>query len=149
MLMCCTAASACLPITRMSPMWLTSKTPTPVRTAMCSEINPAYSTGMSHPPKSTIFAPRLRCNALSAVLRSCGALVVLLSDCDCEVVDNSGRFRRFPCAESQGEANWLSYHALFNGVKPAEARIHGAENLVPNDGRVFTWPASTTTPRGR
>ena len=41
----------------MSPMWLTSKTPTPVRTAMCSAIRAEYSTGMSQPPKSTIFAP--------------------------------------------------------------------------------------------
>src|SRR5690349_21637859 len=58
---------------RMSPMWLTSKTPTPPRTALCSAIRPpldGYSTGISHPPKSTILAPSLRCSAFSGVLRS-------------------------------------------------------------------------------
>src|SRR5437588_4934347 len=53
----------------MSPMWLTSNTPTPVRTAMCSAIRPEYSTGMSHPPKSTIFAPISRWTLFKAVLR--------------------------------------------------------------------------------
>ena len=57
-------------------MWLTSKTPTPVRTAICSATMPhpieaGYSTGISHPPKSTILAPKRRCAELSAVLRSC------------------------------------------------------------------------------
>src|SRR2546428_444968 len=76
-LMCCTAASAppgFAPLQmRMSPMWLTSKTPTPPRTALCSAISPpldGYSTGISHPPKLTILAPRRRCNAFSGVLRS-------------------------------------------------------------------------------
>ncbi len=54
----------------MSPMWLTSKTPTPVRTVMCSAIRPEYSTGISQPPKSTIFAPSRRCRLFSGVLRS-------------------------------------------------------------------------------
>src|SRR5579871_2556388 len=57
----------------MSPMWLTSKTPTLARTALCSAINPpldGYSTGISHPPKFTIFAPSFRCSAFSGVLRS-------------------------------------------------------------------------------
>src|SRR6266852_7495531 len=78
--MCCTAASACGPASRMSPMWLTSKMPTPVRTAMCSlmilqPIDAGYSTGMSHPLKSTIFAPIWRWTAFSAVLRTVGAVV--------------------------------------------------------------------------
>src|SRR5215471_15833059 len=54
-------------------MWLTSKIPTPLRTALCSAIKPpldGYSTGISHPPKLTIFAPNLRCSAFSGVLRS-------------------------------------------------------------------------------
>ena len=72
--MCCTAASACGPARRMSPMWLTSKMPTPVRTAMCSLMMPqpmaaGYSTGMSQPLNSTIFAPIWRWTAFSAVLR--------------------------------------------------------------------------------
>src|SRR5436305_3693014 len=67
MLMYCTAASDCGPRIRMSPMWLTSKMPTPVRTAMCSAISPEYSTGMSHPPKSTILAPSLRWTLFRAV----------------------------------------------------------------------------------
>ncbi len=58
--MACTAASEPGPRSWMSPMWLTSKSPTAVRTAMCSAIRPEYSTGMSHPPKSTIFAPSWR-----------------------------------------------------------------------------------------
>src|SRR6266478_7798816 len=77
MLMCCTAASAppgARPLRmRISPMWLTSKTPTLERTALCSAIKPpleGYSTGMSQPPKLTIFAPSRRCDALSGVLRS-------------------------------------------------------------------------------
>src|SRR5215467_12548380 len=56
----------------MSPMWLTSNTPTPPRTARCSHIRlplDGYSTGMSQPPKLTILAPRRLCSALSAVLR--------------------------------------------------------------------------------
>jgi hypothetical protein len=44
----------------ISPMWLTSKTPTARRTAWCSSMIPVYWTGMSHPPKSTILAPRAR-----------------------------------------------------------------------------------------
>src|ERR1700722_5037834 len=55
-------------------MWLTSKRPTPVRTAMCSAMTPppapGYSTGISHPPKSTILAPSARCVAFSAVFLS-------------------------------------------------------------------------------
>src|SRR5271157_1265307 len=75
--MCCTAASACGPARRMSPMWLTSKMPTPVRTAMCSAMMPppsdaGYSTGMSQPLNSTIFAPIWRWTAFSAVLRTAG-----------------------------------------------------------------------------
>src|SRR5215475_10329901 len=57
----------------MSPMWLTSNTPTAPRTALCSATSPpldGYSTGISQPPKLTIFAPKRRCSALRAVLRS-------------------------------------------------------------------------------
>src|SRR5579862_7601807 len=76
--MCCTAASACGPARRMSPMWLTSKMPTAVRTAMCSlmippPIDAGYSTGMSQPLNSTIFAPIRRWTAFSAVFRMAGA----------------------------------------------------------------------------
>jgi len=77
MVMCCTAASEPRPRNWISPMWLTSKSPTPVRTAMCSAIRPppapGYSTGMSQPPKSTILAFRARCVALSAVFFSSAA----------------------------------------------------------------------------
>src|ERR1039457_1371187 len=66
----CTAASDPGPRNWMSPMCDTSNRPTPVRTAMCSATRPEYSTGMSHPPKSTIFALCARCVAFSAVLRS-------------------------------------------------------------------------------
>src|SRR4029077_1017109 len=50
-------------------MWLTSNTPTRSRTARCSSMRLLYSTGMSQPPKSTIFAPMLRCMAFKGVLR--------------------------------------------------------------------------------
>src|SRR5579859_2298166 len=63
----------------MSPMWLTSNTPTPVRTARCSFIRPpgpqselGYSMGISQPPKSTILAPIRRCTPFRAVLRRAG-----------------------------------------------------------------------------
>ena len=59
-------------------MWLTSKMPTPVRTAMCSLMMPppreaGYSTGISQPLNSTIFAPIWRWTTLSAVFRMVGA----------------------------------------------------------------------------
>src|ERR1700728_3110558 len=61
-------------------MWLTSKRPTPVRTAMCSAMTPppapGYSTGISHPPKSTILALNARCVAFSAVFLSSAALAL-------------------------------------------------------------------------
>src|SRR4029078_211652 len=52
------------PRTSMSRSWLTPNTPPRSRTARCSSRTPEYSTGMSQPPKSTIFAPMLRCTAL-------------------------------------------------------------------------------------
>src|ERR1700677_4859778 len=61
----------------MSPMCDTSKMPTPLRTALCSAIMPpacGYSTGMSQPLKSTIFAAVWRWTALSAVLRIVGVV---------------------------------------------------------------------------
>ena len=79
MVMCCTAASEPGPRNWISPMWLTSKRPTLVRTAICSAIRPppgpGYSTGMSQPPKSTILAFRVRCVALRAVFFNAGATV--------------------------------------------------------------------------
>src|SRR5881394_2512908 len=50
-------------------MWLTSNRPTRSRTARCSSMTPEYSTGMSQPPKSTIFAPMLRCTAFKGVFQ--------------------------------------------------------------------------------
>ena len=65
------AACAPGPRKRISPMWLTSKRPTAVRTAMCSAISAGrYSTGISQPPKSTIFAFSARWAALRAVFLS-------------------------------------------------------------------------------
>ena len=75
--MCWTAASACGPASRISPMWLTSKIPTPVRTALCSAIMPpadGYSTGISQPLNSTILAPIWRWTEWSAVLRMAGVV---------------------------------------------------------------------------
>src|SRR5215471_13376928 len=61
----------------MSPMWLTSKTPTLFLTALCSAIIPplaGYSTGISQPLNSTILAPIWRCTAFKAVLRMVGVV---------------------------------------------------------------------------
>src|SRR5687767_924150 len=63
-------SSAPGPSTVTSPMWETSKSPAAVRTAMCSLMRPAYSTGMSQPPKGTILAPLSRCAELRGVFRS-------------------------------------------------------------------------------
>src|SRR5665213_51103 len=57
----------------------TSNSPTAVRTAICSAIRPEYSTGMSHPPKSTILAFAARCAAFSAVLRSVSVSDIMLN----------------------------------------------------------------------
>ena len=54
-------------------MWLTSKSPTALRTALCSSMMPEYWTGMSQPPKSTILAPSARWTEFSGVARSAGA----------------------------------------------------------------------------
>src|SRR5688572_33080054 len=58
------------PSTVICPMWETSKRPAALRTAMCSLMRPAYSTGMSHPPNGTILAPLSRCAELRGVFRS-------------------------------------------------------------------------------
>ncbi len=61
-----TKSAAPGPVTEALPRWLTSKTPTRSRTAVCSATTPppGYSIGMSQPPKSAILAPR-------ATWRSC------------------------------------------------------------------------------
>src|SRR5271155_165763 len=72
----------------MSPICETSKMPTPVRTALCSAIRPptdGYSTGMSQPLKSTIFAPIWRWTAFRAVLRTVGVVA--------ETADNGSSIR--------------------------------------------------------
>ena len=51
----------------ISPMWLTSNTPTFVRTATCSARIPAYCTGISHPANGTSRAP-------AAAWRSCSGV---------------------------------------------------------------------------
>jgi len=48
-------AIASEPKISISPMWLTSNSPTALRTVLCSSMTPEYCTGMSQPPKSTIF----------------------------------------------------------------------------------------------
>ena len=48
-------------------MWLTSKRPAAVRTAVCSSVMVVYWTGMSQPPKSTMRAPWPRCQSYKGV----------------------------------------------------------------------------------
>src|SRR6266446_5204669 len=96
-------------------MWLTSKMPTLVRTAMCSLMIPqpldaGYSTGISQPLKSTIFAPIWRWTAFSAVLRTAGVVV--------STADKRNLNQR-----RGGPAGWcdcLPYHAVFRRVKREE-----------------------------
>ena len=45
------------PRTSSWPMWETSKTPAPRRTARCSGMMPSYCSGISQPAKGTIRAP--------------------------------------------------------------------------------------------
>jgi hypothetical protein len=45
------------------PMCEMSKTPTLFRTAWCSSVMLVYCTGISQPPKGTIFAPARRCSS--------------------------------------------------------------------------------------
>ena len=56
MVMCCTAAREPGPRNWISPMWLTSKRPTAVRTAMCSAIRPAAGAGIfdGHVPPAEV-----------------------------------------------------------------------------------------------
>ena len=63
-----TKSAAPGPRTASLPRWLTSKTPTRVRTASCSRMTPppGYSMGISQPPKSASLAPRATCRAWSA-----------------------------------------------------------------------------------
>src|SRR4051794_4578474 len=62
------------PRVSISPMWETSKTPTPVRTASCSSRMPAYWTGISQPANGTSLAPAAWCRSNRGVRRS-------VSDC--------------------------------------------------------------------
>ena len=56
---CCRARRARLgPVTRSLPRWTTSKTPTVLRTALCSATTPAYCRGMSQPPNSSDPGPQ-------------------------------------------------------------------------------------------
>src|SRR6516164_4224261 len=55
------------PANESRPMWLTSKMPAPVRTAVCASVMVVYWMGMSHPPKSTIRAPCETCQSYRTV----------------------------------------------------------------------------------
>src|SRR4051794_35335973 len=52
------------------PRWLTSKTPTALRTARCSSTTPEYWIGISQPPNSASFAPSATCRSCSGDRRS-------------------------------------------------------------------------------
>src|SRR5580704_12750632 len=130
--MCWTAARACGPAKRISPMWLTSKMPTPVRTAMCSLMMPqpiaaGYSTGMSQPLKSTIFAPIWRWTAFSAVLRTGAATGV--SDNNSEILWRTERaFEVGPTLNG----NTCDFRRSTKGQTRAKTRLPHWE-ILPND----------------
>src|ERR1700722_5802596 len=113
MLICCTAASAppgARPVrTRMSPMWLTSKIPTPLRTALCSATSPplpGYSTGMSHPPKLTILARWPRCTAFRAVLRNSDVREVVMESILCTQAESDTNTRLQPGSKKRQMRGW-------------------------------------------
>src|SRR5580692_1594279 len=135
MLICCTAASAppgvCPLRMRISPMWLTSKTPTPERTALCSATRPpveGYSTGISHPPKLTIFAPKRRCTALSGVLRSSvmGGVVTDSIPCAQAEIDTNMRL-----GTRQRRAHWRGKAGASEGTR----KRNGATDNVMEEKR--------------
>ncbi len=68
-----TYAAAPGPLTSALPRWLTSKSPTVLRTAVCSATVPAgYSSGMVQPPNSANFAPSAACRSWSGRLTDVG-----------------------------------------------------------------------------
>src|SRR5438093_5641462 len=124
-------------------MWLTSKRPARVRTAMCSWTMPEYSTGMSHPPNDTILAPEARWRALSGVFLR-GASVA----CSIERrVDDAGtgngtmRFRaRSRIVARSSHDDVVEPHGVRTthgcGIRQAnEQRIDGRPRLAAGDGR--------------
>src|SRR5690349_12589528 len=69
-----TYAAAPGPRTTALPRWLTSKTPTASRTAVCSLTTPwpAYSSGIDHPPNSASLAPSATCRSCNGESRRSG-----------------------------------------------------------------------------
>src|SRR3954454_3325628 len=63
-------SAACGPLVSISPMWETSKTPAPWRTARCSSRIPAYCRGISQPANGTRRAPAARWRSWRGVRRS-------------------------------------------------------------------------------
>ena len=94
----------------ISPMWLTSKRPTALRTALCSSMMPEYCTGMSQPPKSTILAPSARWTALRGVFRRTAS----------DMKNQANRARRRE-ATGSGAANFLERR-----ITPAHYLIAGS-----------------------
>ena len=60
--------SASGPVTKISPIWDTSKTPTALRTARCSSVMSVYLIGISKPANGLITAPRATCLSCKQVL---------------------------------------------------------------------------------
>jgi len=68
------------PSRRTVPRWLTSKATASLRHTRCSATVPfGYDSGISHPPKGTIFAPRARCTSWSGDRRSAASGAVVSS----------------------------------------------------------------------
>jgi hypothetical protein len=61
------SAKALDPLRMNSPIWLTSKTPTLVRTQWCSSLMPEYDIGILYPANSAILAPSAVCIAVNGV----------------------------------------------------------------------------------
>src|SRR5580698_7391673 len=127
-------------------MWLTSKRPARVRTASCSARMPVYSSGISHPPKSTMRAFRRRCVALSGVLRSsavCGELTQFVLENWEEITGISklacvygGVKKRTRPRESEAPKLWKTPDREALGGRAREG-IAGALALVRLEARAY------------
>ena len=86
----CSKSSARGPLTQISPMWLTSKTPAPLRTAMCSSLMPVNSMGMLYPANSAILAPAAMWYLVNTVVFICNECLMQAS-----CIQNSSEISRW------------------------------------------------------
>src|SRR5438876_2420067 len=113
-------------------MWLTSKRPARVRTAVCSATTPPpeYSTGMSQPPNGTIFAPEARWRVLSGVFLSGGSVA-----CSMWGARSGPEQVTVLCAFGRGQelTRWQC------GCKPNDKELNREDDIDPDAERRTPW----------